>query len=90
MLEKILLRVVQLQRCYPQTSRKEAIMQINTATTLASQEMGNNKAQSGLDLLTRTLAKAEPGEQLMKPVEENSRAAMLRDFGKGQNIDIKV
>jgi hypothetical protein len=65
-------------------------MQINTATSIAMQEMGNNKAQSGLDVLTRTLDKAEPGEQLMKPVEETSRADMLRDLGKGQNIDIKV
>lgn len=65
-------------------------MQINTATSIAMQEMSNNKAQSGLDVLTRALAKAEPTEQLMKPVEETTRADMLRDFGKGQNIDIKV
>lgn len=65
-------------------------MQINPANSIATQEIGNNKAQSGLDVLTRTLAKTEPSEQLMKPVEENTRADLLRDFGKGQNIDIKV
>ena len=57
-----------------------------TSSTMAGQEMAVNKAQSGYDVLTKTLAKAEQ----QKPESAVPRAEIAQQTGKGQNIDIKA
>lgn len=65
-------------------------MEINAATTIANQEISTNKAQVGLDVLTRTLEKSEQSEKTTSPMHEGLKADIARQTGKGQNIDIKV
>jgi len=65
-------------------------MEINASTTIASQEIGNNKAQTGLDVLTRTLAKSGQVEQSQSSQTESMRVDIANETGKGQNIDIKA
>lgn len=65
-------------------------MEVNAATTIANQEISTNKAQVGLDVLTRTLAKSEQAEKAESPQHEGLKADFARQTGKGQNIDIKV
>jgi len=65
-------------------------MEINAATTIANQEIGNNKAQTGLDVLTRTLDKTEQTAQSKAPQDDSLRLDMAKATGKGQNIDIKA
>ncbi len=62
-------------------------MEINAATTIANQEISNNKAQAGLDVLTRTIEKAD---QAQKPQSETMRLDIARQTGKGQNVDVKA
>ena len=65
-------------------------MEINVATTIANQEISTNRAQVGLDVLTRTLEKSEQGEKVRSPMHEGLKAEIARQTGKGQQIDIKV
>jgi len=65
-------------------------MDINTSTSILSQEIGKNKAQTGLDVLTRTLTKTEKTEPVASEQGEALRVDLARQTGKGQNIDIKV
>ncbi len=65
-------------------------MEINAAASIAYQEIGTNKAQTGLDVLTRTVAKAEQAEPLQNPQQEATRVDITKETGKGQNIDIKA
>lgn len=60
-------------------------MEINAATTIGNQEISNNKAQTGLDVLTRTIAKADQAEQ---PQDDSIRVDITNQTGKGQNIDV--
>ena len=55
------------------------------SSTAVGQATSVNKAQTGLDVLTRTVAKAE---QLEKPVDAAQRTEIALQTGKGQNIDI--
>lgn len=65
-------------------------MGINIATTIANQEIGTNKAQAGLDVLTRTLSKSEPSAPSQEGKSDAMRLDVAQQTGKGQNIDIKV
>ena len=73
-------------------------MQINPSSILANQEISTNKAQTGLDILTRTQAKSEQSEPLKQERSESAgseqseamRIDVAQMTGKGQNIDIKV
>lgn len=65
-------------------------MEINAATTIATQETSRNRAQVGLDVLTKTLAKGEQAEKSESPMHEGLKAEIAQQTGKGQNIDIKV
>jgi hypothetical protein len=65
-------------------------MEINAAASIASQEISVNKAQTGLDVLTRTVAKTEQAEQTKEPQSESVRMDIAQQTGKGQNIDIKA
>lgn len=65
-------------------------MEINAATSIAQQEIATNKAQSGLDILTRTLAKSEQAEKPRDEQNESLRADIAQQTGKGQRIDIKA
>ena len=58
-------------------------MDITTSTTVG-QEVALNKAQAGLDVLTRTMAKTEQ----QQPDNLSQRAQLAEHTGKGQNIDI--
>ncbi len=69
---------------------KGAPMEVNVATTIANQEISTNKAQTGLDILTRTLAKTEQAEKTRSPMHEGLKADIAKQTGKGQNIDIRV
>lgn len=63
-------------------------MEINAATTIANQEISNNKAQTGLDVLTRTIAKADQAEQAQQPQDDSTRVDIANQTGKGQNVDV--
>ena len=65
-------------------------MGLNIATTIANQEIVNNKAQTGLDVLTRTIDKSDQAAQAQKPQSETMRLDIARQTGKGQNIDVKA
>jgi hypothetical protein len=65
-------------------------MEINPVSTIASQEISNNKAQAGLDVLTRTIAKSSQVDQVNGPQSDSLRADIATLTGKGQNIDIKA
>ena len=56
------------------------------STTMVGQEMATNKAQAGLDILTKTMAKTEQ----QQPESALQRAEIAQQTGKGQNIDIKA
>ena len=62
-------------------------MEINASTTIANLEIGNNKAQTGLDVLTRTLTKIDQGKA---PLSDSPRVDVAKETGKGQHIDIKA
>ncbi len=65
-------------------------MEINASASIASQQIGTNKAQTGLDVLTRTVAKTEQAAQTREPQPEAVRSDIAQQTGKGQNIDIKA
>ena len=65
-------------------------MEINASAPLVSQEISTNNAQTGLDVLTRTVAKTERAEQTREPQSEAVRMDTAQQAGKGQNIDIKA
>ncbi len=65
-------------------------MGLNIATTIANQEIVNNKAQTGLDVLTRTIEKSDQAAQTQKSQSETMRLDIARQTGKGQNIDVKA
>lgn len=65
-------------------------MELNTATSIANQEISTNKAQVGHDVLTRTLEKSEQSEKVNSPIHERMKADIARQTGKGQLIDIKT
>jgi len=60
-------------------------MEISGSLGLAAQEMVNNKAQAGFDVLTKSLAKTEQTQE-----NENQRMEVAEQTGKGLNIDIKA
>ncbi len=57
-----------------------------TSSTMVGQEVAMNKASAGLDVLTKTMVKAE--QQV--PDNGAQRAEIAQQTGKGQNIDIKA
>ena len=59
-------------------------------SSIASQEIGNNKSQAGLDVLTRTIAKNNQVDQVERPQSDSVRTDIANETGKGQNIDIKA
>ena len=61
-------------------------MSMEISSTLAGQEMAMNKAQAGLDVLTKTMAKTEQ----QQPESSLHRAQIAEHTGKGQNIDVKA
>ena len=65
-------------------------MEINAATTIANQEISTNRAQVGLDILTRTLDKTEQAEKMRSPMHKGLKADIAKQTGKGQLIDIKA
>lgn len=65
-------------------------MEINASASIVSQEVSTNKAQAGLDVLTRTVAKTEQAEQTREPQSEAVRLDISQQTGKGQNVDIKA
>ena len=65
-------------------------MEINAATSIANQEISGNKAQVGLDVLTRTIAKTDQVEQAKGSQPESLGFEIAQHTGKGQNIDIKA
>ncbi|NOY14000.1 MAG: hypothetical protein GXP51_10145 [Deltaproteobacteria bacterium] len=60
-------------------------MEISGAMGAAAQEMATNKAQSGFDVLTKTLQKTENNE-----VNEQQQTQIAEHTGKGLNINIKA
>ncbi len=60
-------------------------MEIASSTTVG-QEVATNKAQAGLDVLTKTMTKTEQ----QQPDNSLQRAQIAEQTGKGQNIDIKA
>ena len=56
------------------------------SSTVVGQEVAMNKAQAGLDVLTKTMAKTEQ----QTPDNGVQRAEVAQQTGKGQNIDIKA
>ena len=65
-------------------------MEINAATTIGNQEISTNRAQVGLDVLTRTLAKTEQAEKTRSPMHQGLKAEIAKQTGKGQHIDIRA
>jgi hypothetical protein len=66
---------------------KEQLMSMEIASsTTVGQEVATNKAQAGLDVLTKTMAKTEQ----QQPDNSLQRAQIAEQTGKGQNIDIKA
>ena len=57
-----------------------------TSSTTVGQEVATNKAQAGLDVLTKTMAKTVQ----QQPDSSLQRAQIAEQTGKGQNIDIKA
>lgn len=57
-----------------------------TSSTMVGQEVAVNKAQTGLDILTKTMAKTEQ----QQPENALQRAEIAQQTGKGQNIDVKA
>jgi hypothetical protein len=57
-----------------------------TSSTMVGQQISENKAQTGLDVLTKTMAKTEQ----QKPDNALQRTEIAQQTGKGQNIDIKA
>ena len=60
-------------------------MEVSGAMGVAAQEMAINKAQSGFDVLTKTLQKTEHNE-----VNEQQRMQIAEHTGKGLNINVKA
>lgn len=60
-------------------------MEVSGALGLAAQEMATNKAQSGFDVLTKTLQKTEQNQ-----ANEQQRMEIAEHTGKGLNIDVKA
>ena len=57
-----------------------------TSSTMAGQQISENQAQSGMAVLTKTMAKTEQ----QKPDNALQRTEIAQQTGKGQNIDIKA
>lgn len=60
-------------------------MDISGNTSLASQEMATNKAQTGYDVLTKSLDKTE-----QMRINEQQRLEIAEQTGKGLNLDVRA
>lgn len=60
-------------------------MEISGSTGFAAQEMATNKAQSGFDVLTKSLEKTE-----QMRVNEQQRLEIAEQTGKGLHLDVKA
>ena len=58
-------------------------LEVGTAANLVSQEMANNKTQTGFDVLTKTTEKTEQMQ-----INEQQRLEIAEQTGKGLNLDV--
>ncbi len=58
-------------------------LEIGTAASLVSQDMANNKTQTGFDVLTKTTQKTEQMQ-----INDQQRLEIAEQTGKGLNLDV--
>lgn len=58
---------------------------ISGASSFAAQEMATNKAQSGFDVLTKSLDKTE-----QMRIDEQQRLEIAEQTGKGLHLDVRA
>ncbi|MFO7765671.1 MAG: hypothetical protein R6V33_04505 [Pelovirga sp.] len=58
-------------------------LEVGPTTSMVNQEVASNKAQAGLDVLTKTTEKTEQME-----ANEQMRTEIAEQTGKGLNLDV--
>lgn len=58
-------------------------LEVGPTTSMVGQEIANNRAQAGLDVLTKTSEKSEQMEE-----NEQLRLEIAEQTGKGLNLDV--